>query len=47
MTRVTSRFDETTTAIDELLRVSPVDDPLTVASGVREAKSRALKKRSA
>jgi len=47
MTRAASHFDETTTAIDELLRVSPVDDPLAAASVAREAKSRALKKRSA
>ncbi|MDR6935330.1 hypothetical protein [Luteibacter sp. 3190] len=43
MTRAASRFDETANAIDELLRVSPVADPLAVASGAREAKNRALK----
>jgi len=43
VSRAASRFDETTTAIDELLRVSPVADPQTVANGARAAKSRALK----
>jgi hypothetical protein len=43
MSRADSRFEETTTAIDELLRISPVADPATVAREARGAKHRALK----
>lgn len=43
MTRAASRFEETTTAIDQLLRVSHAGGSLSVARGVRDAKGRALK----
>lgn len=43
MSRADSRFEETTTAIDELLRISPVADPTTVAREARGTKHRALK----
>lgn len=43
MSRASNRFDETTTAIDDLLRISPVADLATVAREARAAKHRALK----